>query len=332
MPVWVVPAFVGSAVISLLAGHQLVKALESLGERWAAPQVLLGLAAALAADGPELTSAVTAQLEGQHSIGVGVLFGSNVFNIAALLGVGAIVAGPVRFHRRAVLLEGTVALGVTAGSVALVEGSLPVGACLAVTAAFLVPYVVVAAVPSQHLPLPRGARDWLAAAVREESEDLEGGYPASPVRGAGREGLTAVSAVLVVVAASVVMERSASVAGEALGAPAVIVGAVVLAAVTSLPNVVAAVYLARAGKGAAMLSEAMNSNTLNVVGGLVVPAAIVGVGAGHLSGGGQLTVWAYAAMTVAALGLGLAGRGMSRTVGAVLVGVYLAFVATLLAT
>jgi cation:H+ antiporter len=327
----VVPAFIASTVISLVASHRLVKALESLGARWAAPQVLLGLVAALAADGPELTSAVAAQLDGQHSIGVGVLFGSNVFNIAALLGVGAIVAGSVRFHRRAVLLEGTAALGVAAGSVLLVEGSLPVGVCAAVTAAFFVPYVVVVAVPSRRLPLPEAVRDWLATAVREEGEDLEGGYPASTLRSARREGLIAVSAVLVVVVASAVMEHSASVGGEALGAPAVVVGAVVLAAVTSLPNLVAAVYLAGAGKGAAMLSEAMNSNTLNVVGGLVLPAVLVGVGAGHLSAGGQLTVWAYAAMTVAALGLGLAGRGMSRTVGAVLAGAYVAFLAALLA-
>ncbi|MHB1818741.1 MAG: ABC transporter permease [Streptosporangiaceae bacterium] len=36
-----------------------------------------------------------------------------------------------------------------------------------------------------------------------------------------------------------------------------------LAAVTSLPNAVAAVYLARRGRGAATLSTALNSNTLN---------------------------------------------------------------------
>ncbi|HXW80870.1 MAG TPA: hypothetical protein VEJ84_15315, partial [Acidimicrobiales bacterium] len=81
MPAWVIPAFLASAVVSLMASGQLVQALEHLGTHFGTPQVLLGLVAALAADGPELTTAITALLAGQHAVGLGVLFGSNVFNI-----------------------------------------------------------------------------------------------------------------------------------------------------------------------------------------------------------------------------------------------------------
>ena len=49
-----------------------------------------------------------------------------------------------------------------------------------------------------------------------------------------------------------------------------------LAAVTSLPNAVAAVYLASRGRGAAMLSTTLNSNALNVAAGLLLPATITG--------------------------------------------------------
>src|SRR5271165_1906125 len=41
-----------------------------------------GLVAALAADTPEVTSAVTALAHGQHDVGTGVILGSNVFNLA----------------------------------------------------------------------------------------------------------------------------------------------------------------------------------------------------------------------------------------------------------
>ncbi|MGH9107613.1 MAG: hypothetical protein ACRDZX_17635, partial [Acidimicrobiales bacterium] len=71
MPVWVVPAFLAGAAISMLASARLVRALEGLGTRLGAPEMLLGLVAALAADGPELTSAVTAQLQGHHAVGIG---------------------------------------------------------------------------------------------------------------------------------------------------------------------------------------------------------------------------------------------------------------------
>jgi Ca2+/Na+ antiporter len=56
--------------------------------------------------------------------------------------------------------------------------------------------------------------------------------------------------------------------------PEIVVGGLVLAAVTSLPNAVAAIYLAARGRGAATLSTALNSNTLNVAIGLLVPAAL----------------------------------------------------------
>ncbi len=52
LPVWVVPIFVASAAISLLASDQLVKALERLGTDFGAAQAFLGLIVALAADGP----------------------------------------------------------------------------------------------------------------------------------------------------------------------------------------------------------------------------------------------------------------------------------------
>ena len=66
--------------------------------------------AALAADAPEITASVTA-LAGHHSrIGAGVVIGSNVFNLAALLGLSALVAGEIKLHPRVIIFEGTVAM------------------------------------------------------------------------------------------------------------------------------------------------------------------------------------------------------------------------------
>ena len=45
----------------------------------------LGMLAALAADAPEITAAVTALIHHDPHIGAGVVIGSNVFNLAALL-------------------------------------------------------------------------------------------------------------------------------------------------------------------------------------------------------------------------------------------------------
>ena len=88
--------FCAGVVVSLAASWLLVSRLERLGERAGFSEAWLGLVAALAADAPEITSAVTALSRGQASVGAGVVIGSNVFNLAALLGLAAVVAGWIR--------------------------------------------------------------------------------------------------------------------------------------------------------------------------------------------------------------------------------------------
>src|SRR6266699_1217851 len=106
--------FAAGVAVSLAASWLLVSRLERLGERAGFSEAWLGLIAALAADAPEITSAVTALAGGQASVGVGVVIGSNVFNLAALLGLSAVVAGRVAFHRRVVLLAGVPGIWIAA--------------------------------------------------------------------------------------------------------------------------------------------------------------------------------------------------------------------------
>ena len=85
--------FAAGVAVSLATSWVLVTRLERLGERAGISEALLGVLAALAADAPEITAAVAALARGQASVGAGVVIGSNVFNLAALLGLAAIVAG-----------------------------------------------------------------------------------------------------------------------------------------------------------------------------------------------------------------------------------------------
>ena len=85
--------FCVAAAVSLATSYLLVTRLERIGERLGLSEALLGLVAALAADAPEITSAVSALAQHQQKVGAGVIIGSNVFNLAALLGLGGVVAG-----------------------------------------------------------------------------------------------------------------------------------------------------------------------------------------------------------------------------------------------
>jgi len=321
--------FVAAAALSLGASAVLVVRLERVGARLGLSEALLGLVAALAADTPEVTSAVTALAHGQHDVGTGVVLGSNVFNLAALIGLGAVIAGGIRLHRRVVLFEGTVALWMAALAIAAVTGLITPVAALVLALAVLAPYVYVSAVPASGrsvLPLPPRLRSWLAGAVAEEEQELADAIDTG--RGGPRDVAIAVLALAVVVAASAVMERTASTLGARWAVPGVITGGIVLAAVTSMPNAVAAVFLARRGRAAATLSEAFNSNTLNVLAGLLIPAVIIA--SPGLGGALQVAVW-YGVLTVATIALTLAGRGINRRSGALIIAAYLVFAITVIA-
>ena len=316
------------AAVSLAASTILVIRIERLGERLGLTEAMLGLVAALAADAPEITSAAAALARGQHAVGVGVVLGSNVFNLAALLGLGAVVAGQIALHRRVVALEGAVGLWMAAVSICALAGLIgpqdragprPAGPAplrLAVRAARPAPH------PGAHSPA-RCAAGWPRPCSEEEQEEGPALHPAPGRPSDAVSAVTGAIALVIVVVASVAMEHAATSLGTRLAVPGIVTGGIVLAAITSLPNAVTAVYLARRGRGAATLSEAMNSNTLNVAFGLFLPATIAGLATG---GSAALVATWYAAMTLAVLALAYLHHGLTRLTGALIIAAYLAFV------
>jgi cation:H+ antiporter len=321
--------FVIGVMLSLGASWVLVSRLERVGARLGLSEALLGLLAALAADAPEITAAITALAGHQARIGAGVVIGSNVFNLAALLGLAAVVAGEIALHRRVIVLSGAVALWVALVCLAVVIGVFSPAVGLAMVLAALVPYVAILGMRRDRLGrmgLPAGWVSWLRAAIREEELELE--TTIHPRRGRARDAVVAAIAVLVVVGASIAMEQAASDLGAHYAVPEIVVGGLILAGVTSLPNAVAAVYLAARGRGVAVLSTALNSNALNVAVGLLLPGTIVGLGAAST----QTTLVAawYLGLTVFALACAYVSGGLRRGHGMLIIGAYLAFGSVLL--
>jgi len=323
--------FALAAAVSLATSYLLVTRLERIGERLGLSEALLGMVAALAADAPEITSAVTALAQHQQKVGAGVIIGSNVFNLAALLGLGGVVAGSIALHRRVVILGGVIALWVAAVCLVTTTGTIPPAAGLVAVLAVLVPYLVLLGAGARRLhrlPVARRWEGWLAVAISEEEQELE--EVIHPPHGRRRDVFLAVAALVVVVLASVIMEQSGTSIGTHFGIPQIVTGGVLLAAVTSLPNAVAAVYLAVRGRGAAMLSTTLNSNALNVAAGLLLPASITGLGPVSVHSV-LIAVW-YLVLTAAAVAFALRDGGVRRATGAFIVGSYLVFLGSLLAT
>src|SRR5207248_8454761 len=112
----------------------------------------------------------------------------------------------------------------------------------------------------------------------------------------------------VIILSSVGMVKAATDLGSRWGVSDVVVGTLVLASLTSLPNLLTAVRLALHGRGSAVVSETLNSNSLNVIAGIALPGIVLTLGsASPLE---TFAVWWLVGMTVFAVAVTYAGRGV----------------------
>jgi cation:H+ antiporter len=310
--------FLGGLIVTVASSLVLARELDRIGERLGFSEALLGIVTAVGADGPEISSAVAAIVSGHRDTGVGVVVGSNVFNIAALLGLSAVIAGRVRIHRHGLMLNGVVAILIAVLGALLVVRWLPAWAALLLVLLVAVPYVVLSSLHTRRLDrLPAVLRE----AAREEQRDARRDEYAGP--GGLYDVLAVVPALAGVVGGATAMVYAAQSLGHRWNVTDVVVGTIVLAALTGIPNVLAAVRLALHGRGAACVSESLNSNNANILVGLCIPALVLGIGAP--SGLARFSAASMIVMTVLAIALAYRGGGLTRREGASIIVLYAAF-------
>lgn len=307
-----------------LASAVLSHRLDQVGSHLGFSEGLLGLITALGADSPEIASAVTALVTGHHELGSSVIFGSNIFNLAALLGLSALLAGSVASGRETLVLNAGVALWIT-GAIAL---QLLYGVSATVIgvmiAAVMLPYTLVSALKPARLKwlhVPEPAALWLGEAV--SGTEVDTGEDVFPPPPSWADKASLLPLLGIVVMASVGMVHAASVIGEKLDVSEVVLGALVLATVTGVPNAIAAIRLGLQGRGSAVVSETFNSNSLNLIAGAYLPSLFAVSPAP--SSTARLTLWWLVGMTVLAALLFLRGGRLGRFGGGVLVATYAAF-------
>jgi cation:H+ antiporter len=337
--------FAASLLVTLLAARTFATHLDELGVRLGLPEAFVGLLTALAADGPEIASSLTALVKGDRSVSLGVVVGSNLFNLAAMVGASALLVGYVRVRREALLLEGTVAALASAIVAALVLGGIPVAVAMVLLAAVLLPYLALlvrGAELAERVPLPATVAGSLMRALSERTGVGEvvppaalpagGDVPPAAARGvdrgpAGLHWRTPVfiaGSVLLVLGGSVGMVETALSLATRWQVPSSAVGFLILAPLTSIPNAATAMRLGIAGRGSALVSDTFNSNTINLVAGVAVPALFISVGNGSASVVFDL-LW-LTVMTGLVLWLLAQPSGIGRRGGAVLVLLYGTFV------
>ncbi len=314
-----------ASLAAVLGGSILLsQSLRQIGESLHFPEQFLGFVIALGADSPEIASSLVAITSGQQDVGAGVIFGSNLFNVASLLGLAALIAGGIKVRRRTVLVNGGMGVLITALALLLASGWGP-GPGLAVLILMVpLPYAAILWMRRgtiNALPLPSSWKAFLADAT---SDHAEGSEKSNAVKETNREqdahsqevsGKSLAQggiALVLITGGSVALVRFTTLltAGRL---PHELLGPVVLAGLTGIPNVYTAMRLALRQNGPAVVVEAMNSNILNIVAGLAIPAVVFG--GVSFSGTGLMSAMWLLALTMAAIALCVWQRGLSRIAG-----------------
>ncbi len=321
-----VPLFLVSLVVTLAAAQLFARRLDRLGVRFGLPEALIGLLTALAADGPEISSALVALAKGAHDVGVGVLVGSNGFNLAAMIGLSALLVGQVRLPREVLLLEGLVGLLVTLIAGALLLRWFSPAAAGAMSLLVLIPYLTLVIAGARLLDRladrPRSPTARLARALHEHPRPER---PPDPFKNPTHHllALIVVDVTLIVAGSAGMVETALTLAGD-WHIPNAVLGFLILAPLTSIPNAATAVRLGLARRGAALVGETFNSNTINLAAGVVLPSLFVTLAALSTLGRLQLA-WLVAATLFTLASLARPG-GMRRAGAVALVALYFAFV------
>jgi cation:H+ antiporter len=316
-----------SLALMTLGAEALVRGASSLAFRLRLSPLFVGLTVvALGTSSPELTSSLLAVLRGSAAIAVGNVVGSNIFNIAAILGLAALVR-PITVHFAAVRRDVLVACGVTTAPwlAATNDGLLPrwVGVSMVLG---LAGYTW-AAFRTGRKAAPEEKR--LAMAELEDTVGVGGTSRHPGVLTALRDlGIVAVGLLLLVCGARWFVDAAIDIARIA-GLSELTIGLTIVAIGTSMPELMTSVVAAIRGQTDIAVGNVVGSNIFNVLGVLGVCTLL---SPQHVSG---QTLWLHTpvmlALSLALLPIVKTGGRISRSEGAVLVASYVAYVGVLLA-
>lgn len=268
---------------------------------------------------PELVVSVQSALEGSVGIALGNVVGSNIFNIGAILGIAAlyrplrVVGNTVRMEWPVMMLASIAALVLARdGAVGRIEGAFFTASMVAFTAYAL----------------------WLARQATPAEEEayeevITASFGTTGARAVFYNLFALVLGVGLLAAGSTALVRGAVAIASGLGISDAIIGLTIVAAGTSTPELVTSLVAAARGRDDIAIANVVGSNIFNLLGILGVTALVkpLSVPADILS----RDIWWMLGLSLLLLPLMRSGLTVTRREGALLFGVFVAYMGVLIA-
>jgi cation:H+ antiporter len=225
-------------------GDLLVDGADAFARSYGVPPTLAGVfILGFGTSMPELAVSALAALEGEAGIAVGNVVGSNIANVALVLGIAAVI-GVVHVNRFLFKVEMPVCiLASILGFALLRDGSVDRTDGLILLAAFAA-YLGFALGTVRHRDIEQGERP-----------------PKRPWFDLGKTAL----ALAAVLGGAELFKTGAIDLAETLGVPKVVIGSTLVALATSLPELATAIAAARAHKADLVLGNIIGSNIFNLL-------------------------------------------------------------------
>lgn len=304
----------GGLALLLAGGELLVRGASALALRMGVSSLAIGLTVvAFGTSTPELVVSLRSALLGASDIAVGNVVGSNIANIALILGISALIR-PLASQARIVRLDGPI-MGLSA---IVFVALLADGGASRLDGALLLAGLVVFTVQTF-----RSSRREVDASKTEFS----GAVPRVTVGAFRNVGFVLLGLAGLVAGGSILVDAAVEIAG-AFGVPEAVIGLTIVAVGTSLPELVTSIIATLRGHGDIAIGNVVGSNIFNVLGVFGVTALFRPVVLGGIS---LLDLGAMLALTILIVPMLWTQSKLSRLEGATLFACYVAYSAYLVA-
>jgi cation:H+ antiporter len=326
--------FLISLIIVTVASAWFTRRLEALCEMFGLSIGILSLLSAIGANIPNYVASIVAIIGGRTDEGIGIIVGSGIYNIAIILGLCTLASretpGITLNAQESQDVRGigwyslTIVLSILAVTALLPFTPVLTGTRQVSQANFLMPIASGIALVVFSALIVHFLRRSHPAPTSPLATHSHAHLSRSPSMRVFRLSGEVVLALALALTGVVMMVQSGQTVSTDLHLPQILIGLVVLAVATSLPNTVVAVSLARTGETAASIEEIFSSNSINSALGIAFPLLLW---QGILHDRSILYLDMPLATLLALVMLtGVYRRRMSRTFGIALLFIYVAWV------
>lgn len=266
-------ALVVALIIVVKSADVFVDNLVDIGAALGISQIILGVtASAIGTSLPEFGSALIATLSGSVDIGVGTVIGSNIWNIAGILGISATVAGVIRTNKAGLNRDWLMTL---------ITGLILLFFMFFGSINWTTSIVMIIAYCIYLWLLIKAERKNKQETVEDKKDDENIKSPDqfnSDKKSINKKTIAfTVLGLLGLIVGCRILVFSAVELASIAGIPAMIMGLFTLAIGTSIPELVVTLSSAMKGLHDLSIGTVLGSNTFNILIGIGIPALIMSV-------------------------------------------------------